>query len=204
MAAPILTAREIAQYFLANVDEEGGDNITNLKLQKLLYYAQGFHLAMHDGEPLFQESILAWKHGPVVRSIYSQYKHLKFRPIARPSKYQVDNYPPEIRELLNAVNSNYGQFTATKLKSMTHDEPPWSNTPRNRVITRCSLKEFFSTIVAAGQDGRSVPGEPVWPANSFRFQGRRAISERMAVHRDRLGAIARRVPVGTGRPWDDN
>jgi uncharacterized phage-associated protein len=196
MSSSILTAKEVAKYFLANVDEKGGDNITHLKLQKLLYYGQGFHVAMRAGKPLFPESILAWKNGPVVRSIYNQYKHLEWRPIARPSTYRVDNYPPEIRELLDAVYSTYGQFTAPKLTSMTHGEPPWNKTPRNGVITLNSLTEFFSTIVAAGQEGRSVSGEPVWPSNSFRFQGREALSKRMAVHRERLGAIARKVPSG--------
>ena len=47
--SPPLTALEAADYLIARVDHEAGDNITNLKLQKLLYYAQGFHVAMCDG-----------------------------------------------------------------------------------------------------------------------------------------------------------
>ncbi len=52
------------------VDREAGDVITQLKLQKLMYIAQGIHLALYDA-PLFKEEIEAWQHGPVVRELYS-------------------------------------------------------------------------------------------------------------------------------------
>ncbi len=48
----MLTAFQIADYFLTLVDDEAGDGLSNLKLQKLVYYAQGFHLAL-TGKPLF-------------------------------------------------------------------------------------------------------------------------------------------------------
>ena len=57
----LLIADEIARFFIATVDRDSGDNITHLKLQKLLYYAQGFHLALHRGEALFPDDILAWE-----------------------------------------------------------------------------------------------------------------------------------------------
>ena len=191
MTTSTLTAREIASYFLASVDMEGGDNITNLKLQKLLYYAQGFHVALQSGRPLFPESILAWRHGPVVRTIWLEHKHLEWRPIACPSAYRVDDYPPEVRELLDTVYSTYGQFTATKLEAMTHKEPPWQDTPRNKIISHDLLGRFFSMLVEAGRRNEVVPGEPLWPTNSLQYQRRAEISNRMAAHRAKLRAIAR-------------
>jgi len=195
MTASTLNARDIARYFLANVDEEGGDNITNLKLQKLLYYAQGFHVALQSGQPLFPESILAWSHGPVVKSIYSEHKHLLWRPIARPSAYRVDGYPPEVRELLDTVSSTYGQFTASKLEAMTHEEPPWQNTPKNKIISLDLLSSFFSTLVEAGRRNQAVHGEPLWPTNSLRYQRRTEISNRMAAHRAKLRTLANKSPI---------
>ena len=59
---------DVAAYILAKQDDDSGDLISNLKLQKLAYYAQGFCLAMH-GRPLFPEAIKAWKHGPVVSEL---------------------------------------------------------------------------------------------------------------------------------------
>ena len=60
----MLTCFDAADYFLSKIDEDAGDVITNLKLQKLVYYAQGFSLALC-GRPLFAERIEAWQHGPV-------------------------------------------------------------------------------------------------------------------------------------------
>ena len=67
-----MSAQQVADYFLASADEE--ELVTNMKLQKLLYYAQGFHLAVH-GEPLFHDPIVAWSHGPVVPEVYHRFKH---------------------------------------------------------------------------------------------------------------------------------
>lgn len=54
---------QVADYFLnkASKEEDGGEIISNLKLQKLVYYAQGFHLAMYN-QPLYTESLEAWTH----------------------------------------------------------------------------------------------------------------------------------------------
>ena len=64
----MITARTAALYLLSKQDSEEPD-ISNLKLLKLLYYAQGTFLALY-GRPLFNESIEAWLHGPVVPDVY--------------------------------------------------------------------------------------------------------------------------------------
>jgi uncharacterized phage-associated protein len=194
MSSTALNARNVADYFLANVNEDAGDNITNLKLQKLLYYAQGFHIAMHDGRPLFPESLLAWKHGPVVRSIYFVYNVYRWHAIDPPSDFDNSAYPPEIREILDAVYGTYGAFSATRLEEMTHGEPPWKKTLQARVIPRDLLRSYFSTLVNAGRENRALEGRPVWPINSFRHQRRLRISARMEAHRPRLLASASRDP----------
>ena len=74
----LYSAKTVAKWFLyynqAAIDSEDADLISNLKLQKLLYYAQGCYLAIK-GKPLFFEKILAWAHGPVVNEVYQEYKH---------------------------------------------------------------------------------------------------------------------------------
>ena len=62
------SAQQIADYLIA-FSHSVGDPISNLKLQKLLYYAQAWYLALHN-EPLFPESIEAWVHGPAVPPVY--------------------------------------------------------------------------------------------------------------------------------------
>ena len=67
---------DIAKKLIKMADDDianGGDNITNLKLQKLLYYQQGYHLAVFD-TPLFNEAVEAWIYGPVVPVAYDYFQ----------------------------------------------------------------------------------------------------------------------------------
>jgi uncharacterized phage-associated protein len=113
----MISGHDIAKYFLAQTDEDAGDLISNLKLQKLLYYAQGFNLALYD-EPLFPESIEAWTHGPVVPEVYHEYKDFGSNAIPIPSNVDFSKYDQQTRELLDEVYSVYGQFSAWKLLSL--------------------------------------------------------------------------------------
>ncbi len=194
MATSALRAQDVAKYFLANVDEEEGDNITHLKLQKLLYYAQGFHLAMQEGTPLFPESVLRWPHGPAVQHVWLKYRDYGSRPIAPPADYHEDDYLPEVREILAAVFSTYGQFTASKLCTMTHNEPPWRDTLPRRSIDPTLMQDYFSTLVEAGRQDKPVAGHPLWPTKSFKHQRRKEIASRLAVHSEKLRSVVRRAP----------
>jgi uncharacterized phage-associated protein len=139
------TAHDIAKYFVSLVDEDAGDSLSNLKLQKLLYYAQGAHLAFY-GKPLFAEKIKKWEHGPVVPQVYHEYKQFGANSIPVES-VDLSKYSSQIREILDEVNSVYGQFTASKLRTMTHNEPPWRDANMNGEISHDSMKQFFKTLV---------------------------------------------------------
>lgn len=140
----MLSCRAVADYFLSLADEDAGDLISNLKLQKLVYYAQGFHLALFD-KPLFPEPIEAWTHGPVVPDLYHAYKDHGSGSIPSPEEIDFDLYTEEEQELLDEVYAVYGQFSAWKLRNMTHKEDPWQSCAPNETITHKSLKEFFKT-----------------------------------------------------------
>lgn len=141
----MLTCFDAANYFLAQIDEDAGDLISNLKLQKLVYYAQGFHLAMFD-KPLFSEPIEAWAHGPVVPVLYHNFKPYGSNSIPRPECIDFSIYDGDTREMLDEVYKVYGQFSAWKLRNMTHEEPPWIEASENRsTISHESLKAYFKT-----------------------------------------------------------
>jgi len=142
-----LTAQDVADYFLVSVDEPSGDNISNLKLQKLVYYAQGFHLAMNDGRPLFDDPIVAWEHGPVVPSLYRLYKDYGADAIPPPDSFDASKFDRETIELLDEVNRVYGQFSPLKLRDMTREEPPWMLTPPNCEIPQKSMQDYFRTLL---------------------------------------------------------
>lgn len=143
----MLSCHDVAKYFLALTDEDAGDLISNLKLQKLVYYAQGFHLALFD-TPMFNEPIEAWTHGPVVPVLYHDYKNYGSGPIPSPDNMDFGVYSEDARELLNEVYSVFGQFSAWKLRNMTHQEPPWVDASGQAgVISHESMKEYFITQV---------------------------------------------------------
>lgn len=96
--------------------------VTTMKLQKLVYYSQAWHLVFN-GEALFGDVIEAWPQGPVAPSLYD--KHRRQR--------QVSSWPSGDRSALTAVEQRtvrwvvdkYGAFSAESLSQMTHMETPW-------------------------------------------------------------------------------
>jgi len=137
-------AKDVANVYLALSEPEVGDAITNLKIQKLLYYAQGFHLAMF-GSPFFDDEIVNWEHGPVIESLYYEYRHLGANPLPVPPLIDGSMFSEEQINLIAEVNEVYGQFSAWKLRNLTHEEAPWKSTERNQIISKELLKSYFST-----------------------------------------------------------
>jgi uncharacterized phage-associated protein len=139
-----MTVYEIADYFLAQADPEAGDTISNLVLQKLVYYAQGFWLALYD-QPLFPDPICKWQHGPVVPDLYHKYKQFGSGPIPAAEGVDLDKFPSEVRELLDEVYTEYGQFSAWKLRDMTHAEPPWDAAELKGLYSLEVMRDYFKT-----------------------------------------------------------
>ena len=137
-------ALDIAKYFIKLASPEEGDFITNLKLQKLLYYAQGFHLALY-GKPLFGEQIEICHYGPVVADVYHIYKEYKTNAIPQPDDFNVEQYDRETRELLDEVYEVYGQYTTPTLIHFTLQEPPCKTTPINEMVSHPLMKSYFET-----------------------------------------------------------
>jgi len=143
-------ARDIARYFLAKTDPDVGELISNLKLQKLCYYAQGLALAAR-GRAIFDEPIEAWLHGPVVPFIYQMYKDYGKNAIAPVNDLDLSIYNPEDRMILDDVFDYYGQYSAWRLRQMTHEEAPWRNAyaeNENQEISLESIAEYFADEVS--------------------------------------------------------
>ncbi|MBQ3720599.1 MAG: SocA family protein [Fibrobacter sp.] len=141
-------AIQVAQLLLSKAAESKQELMSNFKLQKMLYYEQGFHLAAF-GTPLFDEEIEAWMYGPVVPDVYNLYAKYEARGIEPPEKIDLELSEDE-STLFNNVFDVYNQYSATKLVEMTHSEPPWSNVPpgRGNIISQESMKAFFQTRLA--------------------------------------------------------
>lgn len=149
-----MDVNHVADFFIRQADIEAGDLMTHLKLQKLLYYAQGWSLALH-GKPLFDDRIEAWAHGPVCPKVWNRFKARGWSPIELSETRPGGAITAKEKKLLDEVWNSYGQFTAKRLEEMTHDETPYKaargNLPAHascqKVISHASMRAFFSGLI---------------------------------------------------------
>jgi uncharacterized phage-associated protein len=120
----------VAQYFIIRAYEDGIEaEITNIKVQKLLYYAQSLYLALYD-EPLFDDEIQAWRYGPVCPPAYHFYSDFEARQLPVPSLETLSELSFETKSLLEEVWEYFGRYHAYRLSDMTHGEFPWKKARR--------------------------------------------------------------------------
>lgn len=146
---------DVADFFLAKQNTDAGDTISNMKLQKLCYYAQGFCLAIL-GDPLFRDEIEAWKYGPVIPSLYNKYSSYGASSLPIPARTMEEiykNFSHKQLNVLEEVYEVYGQYSAWRLSEFTHDEPTWrkhfdpQDTGLKEVIPQAEMKAYFLTQI---------------------------------------------------------
>ena len=115
----------VARYFIVRAYEDRIEaEMTNMKVQKLLYYAQSLHLALYD-EPLFGEEIQAWRYGPVCPPAYKFYSEFEANQLPIPGEEFLLEIPDEKKKLLEEVWQYFGGYHAYRFSGMTHLEFPW-------------------------------------------------------------------------------
>lgn len=139
---------DVAKFFLfmAGRTDEENEPITNMKLQKLVYYAQGYHVAKYN-DVLFNDEIKAWPHGPVCPRVYEFYRGYGANPIECPIEFDTTIFSKYQLQTLTDVWNCYSQYSAIGLRNLTHEEPPWKETQQNQVISTDSMKCFFKTLI---------------------------------------------------------
>jgi uncharacterized phage-associated protein len=150
MARRYLKALDVAHWFINGVDRDSGEAITHLKLQKLLYFAQAYHLANFN-RPLFAEDFEAWAHGPVVTDVWHKMKEHGWNSIP-PVKDARPITDAGITSYLEAVNGKFGSFDAKHLEAITHKHLPWKeargNLPpeasSNALIGKRTIRDFYA------------------------------------------------------------
>lgn len=142
------SAMDIANFYVQLSQDLPEGDITNLKLNKLCYYAQGWSL-VRLGRPLFDDEIQAWKYGPVIPSVYHTYKVCGENPIAEPaSRFDEAEFDTDELNLLIDVYMTYGKYSPGQLVSMTHAAGgPWAEVfeeMQNHVISVAAMQKYFS------------------------------------------------------------
>jgi len=165
----VFSAKSIANYFI-ELAAARGESISPMKLQKLVYYAHGWY-AGYTERPLINEAIEAWQYGPVIPSLYHEFKcfgagnitgkafeydALGVREAAVPAD-------PDVRTFLQNVYSSYSKYTGVRLSEMTHAPgTPWAVTwsaskgMRGVDIPFTTITEHFKGAVKKAQSGQTA------------------------------------------------
>lgn len=135
------SALDVAKYVIAHENNQGR-NITNLRLQKLLYFVQAKVLCEGNDE-CFSDEMEAWDFGPVAPDVYHNYKVFGAMNLTETSK------PPRFlahEELIDSMLDNCAKFSTNKLVEITHRQKPWKDAyakGRGTVIPNEEIKKFF-------------------------------------------------------------
>lgn len=142
-----MKAMEVANFFIKVGSQGEGNEMTNARINKLLYFAQGWSLATR-GKPLFDEDIEAWKFGPVVRDVYRTFNYSGRNPIVETADdFDLNNIPEDDFRLMLDVFTNYMNDSTSALIYKTHEKgTPWDmvyNENEKVVIPNELIKEYF-------------------------------------------------------------
>lgn len=146
------TADNVAKYLVYLASQElVGDNqeregITNLKLQKILYFAQAYYLAKL-GKALFSDEIKAWEYGPVVPKVYKKYKYYESNPILSPE--DKSSLSIEDKKNIQKIWSTFGGYSASRLVNIAHAHTPWKEAyeSNSKIISHKTIKEYYTPLL---------------------------------------------------------
>ena len=136
-----ITSSTIADFFLTK------ESLTPKKVQKLVYYAYAWFIALNNQDAnkieniLFDEAPEAWMHGPVFPELYQQYKEYGWHEIPK-NKKKMKFENEDVEAFLNVIWKKFGKFSADELEFMTHQEDPWKNARQNTPKTAPSAKQI--------------------------------------------------------------
>jgi uncharacterized phage-associated protein len=152
---------DVSNYFISlslknKIDKNVVEGVTNLKLQKILYFAQCAYLSLYNKE-LFSDEIVAWQYGPVVRSVYHKYSDFVNNTLELPKNYD-SSLSVDIKKFLDGIWELFSKYSARELVNITHSHKPWMDayaTGIGSVIDKSVLASYYKGIFKFQEDGES-------------------------------------------------
>ncbi|NWN45561.1 Panacea domain-containing protein [Candidatus Phytoplasma pruni] len=119
---PKISIFDVTNYIIQNTPHP----ITNMKLQKMVYYVYAKHLVEKQNPIFTNEKIEAWLHGAVFPQLYNEFKHNTWQPITKTTpKGNTENLTKESRKIIDTIIQKYGDKTGDELSTLNHQEKPW-------------------------------------------------------------------------------
>lgn len=126
---------DISKYFILK-------GVSPLKLQKLLYYSQVWYYVKYKKQ-LYRDNIFAWIFGPVVYSVWNEYRFVKRNENIPHIKGNNHFLAKDIEEHLEEIWNIYGKLSGAQLVELTHNEVPWKNSRQGLLNSQPSMTEVF-------------------------------------------------------------
>lgn len=114
----MITATIIGKYFQSKNNE-----LSEIQIQKLTYYAYVWYMVINNGKKLFEERPQAWVHGPVFRTLFNDMKYNRNKFLNMDAELEV--LGQDVRNFLDTIYRLYGKYSGNELESLTHSEMPW-------------------------------------------------------------------------------
>ena len=154
-----VTVKQVAKWFVnrasQDVEKKVGEYLTQLKLQKLMYYAKGFYYVFED-ENLFESGIFSQKYGPVVKDLISGLKTYGNGQIKKEFIDEEDIEDEKVLLVLEFVYKYVAQYSAGKLVDFTHAEAPWKLTNEKEQISEDLIKSYFRSTYLENFDTNNL------------------------------------------------
>lgn len=148
----MITPDEASDFLLIKC-RDMGECLTNMKLQKMLYYAQAWALVSFDNEPLFEEDFQAWVHGPVLVSQFNRFKDSVWKPILD-EDITLPTLDSDVEKHLKEIIEVFGVESAVSLDLMVHKELPYLTARKgyhmaevcHEIISKESMYKYYNSL----------------------------------------------------------
>lgn len=139
--------------------DPNAEELTQMKAMKLLYYIQAASLVITNSR-MFDNDIVAWKYGPVVKEVHQKYAGQRGivgnidNDRQAIEDYKILQNDKTASSILNSIYNIYGYSSAHDLMVQTHSEKPWQDTPQSSVISDKAIKDYYSGVFVVNEDSK--------------------------------------------------
>ena len=152
--------KTLANYIIMKCNKDNKE-ISNLKLQKMVFYCQAYHIAKYR-EQLIDNKFEAWKHGAVLPALYNDYSYLGYNNKQKYEKKEYDNIRSDLGEyltgFLDKIINEFSDMTASEIRELNHSEEPWKEARRgyepddscNEIIKEDTIYKYYSQLLYKG------------------------------------------------------